>query len=302
MENRPKKPSYRSRKPHIEQYKVENDTNLLAFLCEKMHKNKAKQSLKNKQIRVNGEVQTHYNTELKIGDFVTRQLSTDAFEKILRDISLVYEDEYIIVIDKHAGLLSVSTDKENTKTAFRILSDHVKLEDPNNRIFIVHRLDRETSGLMVFAKSEEIKKKMQENWQDIVSERTYLAIVQGKPEPWSGVLKSYLYESTALKVHVTKDPEEGQLAVTNYKTIKSKGQFAMLKVWLDTGRKNQIRVQLNEIGHPILGDLKYGGKDVANPIGRLALHAWVLNFKHPVTDKEMEFQTEVPRKFSRIIG
>lgn len=283
-------------------FTISEESELLPFLCTQMTRTKAKSMLKNKLISVNGQLNSQYNLVLKVGDQVKIHPDTSTTEKKLRDLNIVFEDKDIVVIDKHAGLLSISTTKENHKTAFRILSDHVKLQNPDNRIFIVHRLDRETSGLMVFAKSEEVKKVFQEKWQQLVTKRSYLAIVKGKPEPWSNTLESYMYESKALKVHITKDPKEGQLAITHYKTIKSKGQNAMLNVWLETGRKNQIRVQLNEIGHPILGDLKYGGKEMDNPIGRLALHAWELSFEHPVTGKVMEFKTAVPRKFSRIIG
>ncbi len=292
----------KAQKRKIQVLTVKGEGELLPFLCTEMSRTKAKSMLKNKLISVNGQLNSQYNLVLKAGDQVKIHPDTSTTEKKLRDLNIVFEDQYIVVVDKHAGLLSISTTKENHKTAFRILSDHVKLQNPDNRIFIVHRLDRETSGLMVFAKSEEVKKVFQEKWQQLVTKRSYLAIVKGKPEPWSNTLKSYMYESKALKVHITKDTKEGQLAITHYKTIKSKGQNAMLNVWLETGRKNQIRVQLNEIGHPVLGDLKYGGKEMDNPIGRLALHAWELSFEHPVTGEVMEFKTAVPRKFSRIIG
>lgn len=297
-----KKPSGKFSKQSVRTMDIEAPTELLKFLCLHYNRSKAKSMLKNKLIAVNGKITSQYNEPLNPGDRVMIHPDTSTTEKRMQDLSIVYEDKDIIVVDKHAGLLSISTAKENHRTAFRILSDHVKLQNPDNRIFIVHRLDRETSGLMVFAKSEAVKKDFQENWQDWVTERSYLAIVQGKPEPWSNTLQTYMYESKALKVHITKNPEEGQLAITHYKTIKSKGQYALLHVWLDTGRKNQIRVQLNEIGHPVLGDLKYGGDEVENPIGRLALHAWVLNFKHPVTGELKEFKTAIPRKFARVIG
>ena len=292
----------RVKQRNSQDFVIKTETGLLEFLCTEMNRNKAKVLLKNKQIAVNGQVTNQYNLSLIPGDKVTINHHTQTNEKRFRDISLVYEDDDIIVIDKHAGLLSISTAKENSKTAFRILSSYVKRQDPSNKIFIVHRLDRETSGLMVFAKSQKVKKLFQDNWKELVYERSYMAVVHGKPEPWSGTLKHYLYESKALKVYVTEDPEGSQEAITHYKTIKSKKQFSLLKLWLDTGRKNQIRVQLNEIGHPIVGDQKYGRDGEEDLINRLALHAAVLNFKHPVTGQDMKFQSDLPRKFSRLIG
>ena len=279
---------------------VQEENELLKFLYQNLGKNnKVKNLLKNKIVSVNGKISSQFNASLSIGDKIDLTYETKVEEKRYRDISIVYEDDDIIVIDKHAGLLSISTAKENTRTAFRILSNHVKKENASNLIFIVHRLDRETSGLMMFAKSIKIKETLQENWTDIVTERSYLALVEGKPEPWSDSITSYLRESKALIVYSSQDPENGQKAITHYKMFKSKKEFALLKVWLETGRKNQIRVHLKDIGHPIIGDKKYGSK--LDLIGRLGLHAWVLSFKHPRTGELMEFKTAIPRKFSRIV-
>lgn len=279
---------------------IKEDNELLKFLYQNLGKsNKIKSLLKNKFVSVNGVLSTQFNQELKEGDKVEIQYETSTEEKRFRDISIVYEDNDIIVIDKHAGLLSISTAKENKKTAFRILSNYVKKEDPANLIFVVHRLDRETSGLMMFAKSIKVKELLQENWNEVVTERSYLALVEGKPEPWSDSITSYLRESKSLIVHSSQNPEKGQLAVTHYKMFKSKKEFALLKVWLETGRKNQIRVHMNQIGHPIIGDKKYGSK--LDLVGRLCLHAWVLSFKHPITGELLEFKTAIPRKFSRIV-
>ncbi len=279
---------------------IKEENELLKFLYQNLGKsNKVKALLKNKLVLVNNEAISQFNHPLKVGDNIEISKETKTEEKRYRDISIVYEDNDIIVIDKHAGLLSISTAKENKRTAFRILSNHVKKEDPSNLIFVVHRLDRETSGLMMFAKSIKVKEYLQENWTDVVTERSYLALVEGKPEPWSGSVSSYLRESKALIVYSSQDPESGQLATTHYKTFKSKKQFALLRVWLETGRKNQIRVHMKDIGHPIVGDKKYGS--TLDLIGRVGLHAWVLSFKHPTTGELMEFKTAIPRKFSRIV-
>ena len=258
-----------------------------------------KSLLKHQLVKVNDKIITQYNHILKVGDKLEINPDTTAEEKVYRDFSIVYEDDDIIVADKHAGLLSISTAKENKRTLYRFLSDHVKNEDPSNLIFVVHRLDRETSGLMMFAKSEEVKRELQDNWHELVKERAYLALIPGKPEPWSGTIKSYLHESKALIVYSSQDPESGQEATTHYKIVKGKKDYTLLRVWLETGKKHQIRVHLNSIGHPIVGDKKYGSK--IDPIGRLGLHAWILNFTHPVTGELMEFKTAIPRKFSRIV-
>jgi len=279
---------------------VETDGELLKFLYQEMGKNnKVKSYLQHQLVKVNGEVITQYNFVLKQGDKIEISKDTSEDEKRFRDFSIVYEDDDIIVIDKKEGLLSISTAKENKRTAYRMLSEYVKKEDSSNLIFIIHRLDRETSGLMMFAKNEETKNIMQDEWHDRVSERAYLALVPGKPEPWSGSITSYLYESKALIVYSTQNPEAGQLATTHYKIVKGKKDYTLLRVWLDTGRKNQIRVHMKDIGHSIVGDKKYGSK--IDPIGRLGLHAWILNFKHPTTGEELKFKTAIPKKFNKVV-
>ena len=282
------------------QFIISEDDELLIFLYKNIGKNnKTKNLLKNKLITVNDKIITQYNHSLKKGDKVEIRYNITPEEKHFRDISIVYEDDDIIVIDKHAGLLSISTKKENKRTAFRILSRHVKMQNEKNLIFIVHRLDRETSGLMMFAKNEKVKRILQDNWHDIIKERLYLALVEGKPEPWSDSVTSYLHESKALIVYSSQNPNSGVEATTHYKILKTKKDFALLKVWLETGRKNQIRVHMKDIGHPIVGDKKYGSE--LDLIGRLGLHAWVLNFEHPISGELMEFKTDIPRKFSRIV-
>ncbi|MFW5805969.1 MAG: RluA family pseudouridine synthase [Bacteroidales bacterium] len=289
----------RTSKKRPKKFRVGKENELLKFLYQNSNQKKVKTLLKHKLVKVNGETITQFNHPLKPGDLVELHFETSATEKRFRGFSIVFEDEHIIVIDKHAGLLSISTDKDNKNTAYRALSKHVKMEDKQNKIFIVHRLDRDTSGLMLFAKNEEVKQKLQKNWHSMVFDRIYLAVIQGKPEPWSGSISSYLYESKALKVHTTDNPDEGEKAVTHYKILKGNKEYTILKVWLETGKKNQIRVHLADKGFPIVGDKTYGSK--INPVGRMALHAWTLNFEHPVSGEKMEFKTGMPRKFSRLV-
>jgi 23S rRNA pseudouridine1911/1915/1917 synthase len=279
-------------------FKAKTGGQLMEFLLCNMpdkNRNNIKTLLNHKQILVNGMAIGFYNHQLQPGDLVTIQTFKAPETKDYPGMTIVYEDEHLVVIDKHAGMLSISTDGKRQMTVYSLLSSHVKKQLSKNKVFVVHRLDRETSGLMVYAKNQVVKSKLQENWQSTVIERTYLAIVEGKPERPDGVITSYLKESSALKVYSSQNPEDGQWAVTHYRTMKSSDKFTMLKVNLETGRKNQIRVHMQDIGHPIVGDVKYGSK--IDPIERLGLHAWVLSFIHPVTGKNMRFESHIPRKF-----
>ena len=187
----------------------------------------------------------------------------------------------------------MATNKERDRTAYGILSDYVKKENPKNKIFIIHRLDRETSGVMMFAKSEKVQRLMQESWNDTIKERTYVALVEGVPQPPKGTVTSYLKESKALIVYSSQNPDNGQLSITNYTVLKSTADYALLELELETGRKNQIRVHMQDIGHPIAGDSKYGAE--TNPIGRLGLHAEVLAFE------PMKFDAPVPKTFLAMV-
>lgn len=274
---------------------------LMKFLLKELpHKNRnnIKTLLANKQVLVDGVPVKQFNHPLVEGQVV--QVNRDRIppEKKYRGLTIVYEDHHIIVIDKHAGLLSIATDRETESTAYHMLSVHVKEQHDDNRIFVVHRLDRDTSGLMIFAKSEEVQKRMQTNWNEIVTERSYVAIVEGAPEVPEGIITSYLYESKALIVYSSQDPNKGHKAVTRYRLMKKGRGYALLQVNLETGKKNQVRVHMKEIGHPVVGDRKYGAQ--TDPLGRLGLHARVLAFKHPVTGEQLRFETPLPRRFLRL--
>ncbi len=284
------------------QLTVDESSELMRFLLAKLrHKNRdnIKSYLRFKQVLVDGKTVTQYNYPLKPGQQIEIVSERIPREKQYHGITILFEDRHLVVIDKHAGMLSMATDREKEKTAYGMLSAHVKKTDPANKIFIVHRLDRETSGLMVFAKSEKVQRLLQESWQTDVRERTYIAVVEGEPAPKAGVFTSYLRESKALIVYSSSDPGEGDKAVTAYETLKTNGDFTLLRIDPETGRKNQIRVHMKELGHSIVGDKKYGSG--LNPVGRMCLHAMVLAFKHPVTGEELRFETEIPRKFLRLI-
>ncbi|NVO01216.1 MAG: RluA family pseudouridine synthase [Bacteroidetes bacterium] len=293
----------KSNKPKQEtRFVVSEETELMKFLLENLtHKNRnnIKSLLRDRQIYVDGKITTQFNHLLKPEQIVEVIWERIPVERQYRGISIIFEDQHLIVIDKHSGTLSIATDTEKKQTAYSMLSEHVKLQNPDNKIFVVHRLDRETSGLMMFAKNENVQKLLQETWQETISERTYLAIIEGELDPPQGTYTSYLRESKALKMHSSQIPGSGEKAITHFKTLKSSAQFSLVKVNLETGKKNQIRVHLQDIGHPIIGDKKYGSE--INPIGRLGLHAWVLSFKHPITERDLHFETNIPAKFSRLI-
>jgi 23S rRNA pseudouridine1911/1915/1917 synthase len=279
-------------------FKVEEPTELLIFLLAKI-KNKSRNNIKNllrdKHIFIDNQAITQFNHLLKPTQTVEVRWKKGMEERRLRGLSIVYEDEYLIVIEKQAGVLSIATEKQKDNTAYSVLSSHVKEQDPRNRIFVVHRLDRETSGLMMFAKSEKIQKLLQESWNETIAERTYLAVVEGLVQKERDTIVSYLIESKALFVYSSKNSELGREAITHYEVLKQSSKYALLKVNLETGRKNQIRVHTKDMGHPIVGDEKYGAK--TNPIKRLGLHAWVLAFEHPITNENHHFETKMPAKF-----
>lgn len=279
-------------------FNVDHPEELLVFLFQAMEnrgRNTVKSILARGQVMVDGKVTTQYDQKLKTGQKVEVNWSKKVAAGSFRDMTILYEDEDIIVIDKGAGLLSIASDKEKQLTAYRQLMDHLKKWDPKQRVFIVHRLDRDTSGVMLFAKSEEIKQALQNNWKNAVSERTYLALVQGEVKRKSGTITSWLKETRTHLVYSSQKPNGGQKAVTHYAVLKANSHYSLLQVNLETGRKNQIRVHMQDMGFPIVGDKKYGGK--GNPIGRLGLHAAILTFKHPRTGKVMRFESPTPKPF-----
>jgi len=284
------------------EFKVEEPCELMPFLMAAMpYKNRdnIKSYLRNRQVLVDDTPVSRFDHPLNPGQVVTISRDKISPAKTYRGISILYEDNDLIVIDKHAGLLSVATNNKEKITAYSLLYDHVKKNNPEGKIFIVHRLDRETSGLLIFSKSARIQKILQKSWNEIILERSYVALAEGIVEPPSGEISSYLKESSSRVVYSSKVAGDGQWSVTHYETLKQVKGYSVLKLTLRTGRKNQIRVHLGDIGHPVAGDKKYGA--VTNPLGRLGLHAYILNFRHPVTGKEMRFELPVPRKFHEVI-
>jgi RluA family pseudouridine synthase len=216
-----------------------------------------------------------------------------------RGMEILYEDDGLLVVDKPAGLVTVGTDNNKTNTAYYALTDYVRKGNykSRNRIFIVHRLDQSTSGVLVFAKTPQAKLRLQTEWKD--TEKKYVAVVYGQLAKKEDVISSFLAENKAFVVYSTTDKIKGRLAHTAYKVLKESRQFSLLEINLLTGRKNQIRVHMADIHHPVVGDRKYGKpKDIFR---RLALHAKSISFKHPTTGKQMTFETRLPNYFNELV-
>ena len=217
-----------------------------------------------------------------------------------KGLTLLYEDQELLVIVKPFGLLTIGTAQDKSRTVHAILNDYVRKGNAKsrNRAFVVHRLDRDTSGILIFAKSEPAKQFLQENWGD--TEKKYLAVVYGRLLPPEGTISSYLAENSALRVFSTPDPAKGKLSTTEYRTLREAKGSSLLEINLLTGRKHQIRVQLADKGHPVLGDRKYGRGGDGHPW--LALHARSLSFTQPVTGAQLTFSTAVPDYFVTLVG
>lgn len=254
--------------------------------------------LKYDQIQLEGTVTNQFDTPVAPGQTISINFSRPWQTLSNPRLRIVYEDDDIIVVNKGYGLLSVGTDNKKEGTAYSILRDYLKRLNPANKLFIVHRLDQHTSGLMLFAKSIKAKEAMQHNWNNMVLDRRYAAIVEGCPEPAEGVRRSRLLENAQHLMYSTDDPK-GLEAVTRYKVLKSRNGYSLVDVSLDTGRKNQIRVHMHDMGTPIAGDRRYGAK--TSPLHRLALHARTLRFVHPVTRKDMNFSIPLPASFNSLV-
>lgn len=279
-------------------FTVTESVGLLDFLLFNL-KNKSRNNIKSilthREILVDGQIVTKHDHILSPGQKVRVIRSPDRSPNGQNMPEIIYEDKDVIVINKPAGLLSISTDKEKELTAYHIMTDYVRQKDPRARIFIVHRLDRDTSGLLMFARDDKLKLAFQNNWTDLAARRGYIAVVEGIPENQSGRIRSWLRETKTLLVYSGSRPGDGLEAVTNYKVIKESESCAMLEIDLETGRKNQIRVHMKEMGNPVAGDKKYGAK--TDPLRRLCLHNAVLELKHPYDDKTMCFNAPAPKAF-----
>jgi len=255
--------------------------------------------LEHDRVKVNGIITRIGKTLLQPGDAV--EIGEKFFVKRLPDdLDILYEDEHLIVINKKANLLTIGTEKEREETAHAYLSSYIKTQKADNKIFIAHRLDKRASGILVFARSEEVKKKLQAQFEKHDIDRAYIAIVEGRVKNESGTVQNYLAENRAYKVYVTDDERAGKLAITNYRVEKRTAGYTWLEITTQTGRKHQIRVHLAGLGHPVIGDKEYGSKK--NPLQRLGLHASHLGFVHPILGKKMAFEVDAPPAFRKMFA
>lgn len=272
-------------------YNVDSSMALMEFLLNKTGKKKSdiKNLLKYGNIFVDGNKETHFAYLLQVGQIV--EIST---RKETLPFSILYEDDECIVIDKPCGLLSEQTANETQKTAFYLVKEYLSKKKEN--VFLVHRLDQYTSGVLMFVKNKKIYDLLTHDWNHYVKTRGYIAIVEGQMPKQKDTIENYLTESKTQNVYITSK-DKGKKAITHYKQIKTNKRYSMLEVYLDTGRKNQIRVHLSSLHHPLVGDDKYGAK--SNPLKRLGLHAHEFMFVHPITHKEMRFISKTPESFDK---
>ena len=279
----------------IQTYPVKQSGILIDFLrteLKNMSRNNIKSLLTRKQVMVDGAPISQYNFVLTPGDIVMIG-KYSATEKKLPTPTILYEDAEILVIDKPTGLLTIASDNEKSETAFRVMMDYVREKDPQARLYVVHRIDRDTSGVLMFCKNETLRDDMQKQWNSIVSKRGYYAIVDGIPVEKKKTIHTWLHKTTTQLMYSRQyEDDEGKEAITHYVVKKELKNHAFLDVKIDTGRKNQIRVHLKELGHPVIGDDKYHAE--TNPIKRLGLHAYALELIHPVTEKKLNFFSPLP--------
>ena len=293
-------------------FRVEATTELMSFLLSKlggMTRTSVKQLLSQRRVTVNAGIQTRHDTPLKAGDVVQVLQGRGNVELRHPKLRIIYEDDALIIVEKKNGLLTVPYNpKSSEMTAYSILKEYVKKESKRNTVHVVHRLDRETSGVLVFAKSPELQEYMRTYWRQLVTKRTYVALVEGHFEKKEGTITTWLTEDphTGMVYSSPKD-DGGQKAVTHYKVIKEcvsgvedqELPISLLELNLETGRTNQIRVHAQSIGHPVIGDRKYGHGNEYSPVDRLCLHAKVLEFIHPMTEKKVRFEAATPKEMLR---
>ena len=279
---------------------AEADDSLLAFLlCHVKGKsrNNIKSMLARGQVSVDGRTATRFDHPVAVGSRVAVKAHVEEEVPGL-PFPILYEDRDILVIDKPAGLLTIANEKEKVRTAYHMLTDYVRQESKFGRVFVVHRLDRDTSGVVLFAKNEETKRAFQEDWDARVLRRGYRALVEGVPQPPEGEVRSFLRETRTHLVYSGAPGRDAKEAVTLYRTLASGGGYALLEIDLKTGRKNQIRVHMSDLGHPIAGDRQYGAR--TRPLGRLCLHAHRLELIDPRSGEKRVFAAREPAAFRRL--
>lgn len=284
----------------FKEYIVSYNSELLVYLIEGLgySRNNAKKLLSNHLISIDGAPISQFDFKIFKGDSLIIA-KRPIRKKSRKDLPIIYEDNELIVINKPYGLLSVASDKEKSATAYRMVTDYLQAKDKHNRIFVVHRIDKETSGVLMFAKNKELAESLQNKWNEIVKKRGYYAVVEGVMEEKSKHIENYLYQNSLNLMYVGRPSKKGQKCITEYKVIKESKKYSLLDVEIFTGRKNQIRVTLGSLNHYVLGDDKYGEPE--NPLNRLCLHAYELSFIHPTKNKLVKFVAPIPKEFNELL-
>lgn len=293
----------RNSRPAANNFVVREPDQLLDFLM-KAHdgisRNKAKAILAGSGVTVNGKIQTRHDYALKPGMKVAVSRHKPPQQLNNKFVKIIYEDAFIVVVEKNVGILSMAAN-HHAFSVKSVLDEYFRRSKQACTAHVVHRLDRDTSGLLVYAKTIQAEQTLEHNWHDIVTDRRYMALVAGRMEQPRGTVQSWLKDN---RNYVTQsfdhDPGGGKWAVTHYRTLRTDGRHSLVELKLETGRKNQIRVHLQQLGHPVSGDIKYGLAG-DNPVGRLTLHAFRLNFFHPVTGEPLRFETPVPKLFLKAL-
>lgn len=284
------------------EYTVSSETQLLDFLLAQMpdtSRSKVKTLLAH-CVYVNGRRVSQFDFPLRPGMIVSIERSVGNKCLTPRDLDIVYEDRHLMVVNKHSGLLSYSRHPDD-KTAITELNAYLEASHQRCHAHVVHRLDRDTSGLLIVSKSKEVSRLFEEDWKGIVYDRRYIAVVWGRLEPANGVVRSWLTDGEYCVLSSPTD-NGGKLAITHYQVERVSRRFSLVQLKLDTGRRNQIRVHMRDLQHPIVHDPMYGYKDDSAPINRLALHAFRLCFSHPVTGSPMQFDTPYPSDFKALLN
>ncbi len=278
---------------------VRKESTLMEFLLKQMgiSRNRAKDLLSGRAVTVDRKLTTQYNTPLSPGQLVRVLRHRQSTMLVSKYIKIVYEDKDLVVIEKNSGILSMAATAKQYSIK-NILDEYFAKRHFKCTAHVVHRLDRDTSGLMMYAKNVETARALEDNWRETVYDRRYVAVLCGNMPQEGGTERSFLKDNKAYITYSSTTDNGGKLAVTHYRRIRNNDSFTLAEMKLETGRKNQIRVHMADIGFPIAGDKKYG--NATDPLGRLCLHAYRLNFTHPVTGEDMQFETPIPKEFLRL--
>lgn len=303
MDNRKERQSHYDRRltNQYTNFTAKKDGTLLAFLMEGigLSRTKSKQLLSQKMVYVGKVITTQWDAPVKAGQLVQIAKRGNMHQLRSRFVKILYEDAFLLVVEKAEGILTNAIPGSKDNSLKRILDEYVKRENRAISVHTVHRLDRVTSGILIFAKRRDIQQAFTDKWHDMVTDRRYVAVVQGRPQDPNGTVSSWLTDNKMYVSYSSPVDNGGKYAVTHYRTLKTNAEHALIELKLETGRKNQIRVHMQDLGCPVVGDLKYGSNE--DPIGRVCLHAQKIEFFHPVTGEQLRFETPVPTKFLELV-